>query len=112
MSCLKGCQPSRQAIRWSWSVDSRPAASAISIPYRLLAKDAGPAPTASATRVQTYCSVNGQATGAKEGKGSIRKMKKLGKKSDGVLDDALLPRRYDSLGEWCYASFTTVSLRR
>ncbi len=49
---------------------------------------------------------------AKEGKGSLKKMKKMRGKAGGVLSDEQLLRRYDALDEWFYASFTTVSLRR
>ena len=49
---------------------------------------------------------------AKEGKGSLKKMKKLRRKTDGVLSADVLLRRYKNLDEWFYASYTSVSLRR
>ncbi len=48
----------------------------------------------------------------KEGKGSLKKLRKLGRKGDGVLTGDLLLKRYQNLNEWFHASFTAVSLRR
>ncbi len=49
---------------------------------------------------------------AKEGKGSVKKLKKLRRKGDGVLTGDQLLRHYKTLNEWFHASFTSVSLRR
>ncbi len=48
---------------------------------------------------------------AKEGKGALKKMKKLRKKSGGALRGADLLERYEGLHDWYYASFATVSTR-
>ncbi len=53
-----------------------------------------------------------QAILAKTGKGALKKMKKLRKKTGGVLNDDLLLRRYDTLNAWFHDSFTSVSLRK
>jgi len=53
-----------------------------------------------------------QALIAKTGKGAVKKMKQLGKKTDGVLSAELLLDRFDPIEEWYRMSFTTVSLRR
>ncbi len=52
-----------------------------------------------------------QAIIAKEGKGSVKKLKKM-RKGGGVLTGDQLLKRYQTLNEWFHASFTTVSLRR
>ena len=49
---------------------------------------------------------------AKEGKGSLKQLKKLRRKGDGVLTGDRLLKRYKNLNEWFQSSFTTVSLRR
>ncbi|MEM7583827.1 MAG: hypothetical protein AAF560_10640 [Acidobacteriota bacterium] len=49
---------------------------------------------------------------AEEGKGSVKKMKKLRKRTSGVLNGDLLLRRYDDLNAWYYERFTSVSLRK
>ena len=49
---------------------------------------------------------------AKEGKGSVKKLKKLSRSRDGGLSGDLLLKRYQSLNQWFHASFTAVSLRR
>ena len=61
---------------------------------------------------QAQFHVGAQTIIAKEGKGSLKKMKKLRRKSDGVLSGDLLLKRYENLGDWFHASFTAVSLRR
>ncbi len=48
---------------------------------------------------------------AKEGKGSVKKLKKMGPKKDVLAGDLLL-KRYKTLNDWFHASFTSVSLRR
>jgi hypothetical protein len=53
-----------------------------------------------------------QAIIGKEGKGSVKTLKKLSRKGDGVLAGDLLIKRYKALNEWFHASFTSVSLRR
>ncbi len=53
-----------------------------------------------------------QALIAKTGKGAVKKMKQLGKKTDGVLSAEILLDRFDPIEEWYRTSFTTVSLRR
>ncbi len=53
-----------------------------------------------------------QAIIAKEGKGSLKKLKKMRRKGDGMLTGDLLLKRNETLSEWFHASFTSVSLRR
>ncbi len=61
---------------------------------------------------QAHFHVGAQAIIAKTGKGALKKMKKLRKKSGGVLAGDLLLRHYETLNDWYRASFTAVSLRR
>ncbi len=61
---------------------------------------------------QAQFHVGAQTIIAKEGKGSVKKLKKLRRKGDGVLSGDLLLKRYKTLNEWLQASFTVVSLRR
>ena len=53
-----------------------------------------------------------QAIIAKTGKGSLKKMKQMRKKTDGVLAGERLLRRFDGLDAWYHESFTAVSLQR
>lgn len=53
-----------------------------------------------------------QAVVAKEGKGSLKKLKKMRRKGDGGLTGDLLLKRNKILNEWFHGSFTSVSLRR
>lgn len=91
--------------------------------YQLLARDSGP--RAFATRdyhpdltlgdwlwFQAQFHRGAQAILAKTGKGALKKMKKLRKKSHGVLSGELLLRRFEGLEDWHRESFTAVSLRR
>ncbi len=61
---------------------------------------------------QAQFHVGAQVIIGKTGKGSVKKMKQLRKKSGGVLAGDLLLRRYDALNDWFHGSFTAVSLRR
>ncbi len=91
--------------------------------YQLLARDAGP--KAASARdygpdlglsdwlwFQAQFHAGAQTILAKTGKGAVKKMKQLRKKSDGVLSGELLLRRYKELGAWYSSSFTSVSLRQ
>ena len=49
---------------------------------------------------------------AKEKKDSVKKLKKMSRKGDGVLEGDRLLRRYKALNDWFQTSFTSVSLRR
>lgn len=49
---------------------------------------------------------------AKEGKGSVKQLRKMRRKGNGVLTGDLLLKRYKGLNEWFHASFTSVSLQR
>lgn len=48
---------------------------------------------------------------AEEGKGSVKAMRKLRRKDDGVLRAERLLRRYEGLEAWYYETFSAVSLR-
>ncbi len=61
---------------------------------------------------QAQFHVGAQAIIAKTGKGSVKKMKQLRKKTGGVLSGDALLRRYEALNDWFHDSFTAVSLRR
>ena len=91
--------------------------------YQLLSRDAGP--RAFSTRdygpdlelgewlwFQAQFHRGAQVILAKAGKGSVKKMKQLRKKTDGILHGDLLLRRYDQLDQWYHDSFTSVSLRQ
>ncbi len=60
---------------------------------------------------QAQFHVGAQTIIAKEGKGSLKKLKKLRRKGETLSGDLLL-KRYKTLNDWYYASFTSVSLRR
>lgn len=47
----------------------------------------------------------------KEGKGALKKMRKLSKRNDGLLRGETLLRKYDRLEAWYRAMFSTVSFR-
>lgn len=49
---------------------------------------------------------------AKEGKGSLKKLKKISRKGDGGLTGGRLLKSNETLNEWFHASFTSVSLRQ
>ncbi len=61
---------------------------------------------------QAQFHVGAQALVAKEGKGSVKKLKKMSRKGAGVLAGDRLLKHYKPLNEWFQTSFTSVSLRR
>ncbi len=61
---------------------------------------------------QAQFHLGAQAIINKTGKGAVKKMKQLKKKSGGVLTGDKLLRLFEGLNEWFHAGFTTVSLRR
>lgn len=60
---------------------------------------------------QAYFHFGAQAIISKEGKGSLKKLRKLGKKDGGVLQADRLLRHYTDLNDWYHASFTAISLQ-
>ena len=91
--------------------------------YELLSRDAGPKAFSSRDYnpdltlrewlwFQAQFHRGAQAILAKTGKGALQKMKKLRKKTDGVLSGERLLRQFDGLEDWHRESFTAVSLRR
>ena len=60
---------------------------------------------------QAHFHVGAKTIIGKEGKGSVKKLKKMGKKQN-VLPGDLLLKRYKTLNDWFHASFTSVSLLR
>ncbi len=61
---------------------------------------------------QAQFHVGAQALIAKTGKGAVKKLKKMRRKRDGVLEGDLLLKRFDGLNDWYHASFTSVSMRQ
>ncbi len=90
--------------------------------YQLAASDAGPrafsvrdyGPDLSLRDwlwFQAQFHAGAQTVIAKAGKGSLKKLKKMSRKGDGITGDQLL-KRYDTLNDWFHNHFTAVSLRR
>ncbi|MEM7354546.1 MAG: hypothetical protein AAF657_27305 [Acidobacteriota bacterium] len=90
--------------------------------YQLLARDAGPRAFSARDYgpelslhdwlwYQAQFHAGAQVLLAKIGKGAVKKMRQLRKKSGGVLSGDLLLRRYKGLDQWYYDHFTAVSLR-